>query len=58
MKVAIVHNNEAKTLEVTERLVALLTQAGIKINEKNPELVISVGGDGTFFRLFIGLIIG
>ncbi|MBO0480835.1 NAD kinase [Candidatus Enterococcus courvalinii] len=52
MKVAIVHNNEAKTLEVTERLVALLTKAGIKINEKNPELVISVGGDGTLLSAF------
>lgn len=28
MKVAIVHNKEAKTIEVTERLNALLEQAG------------------------------
>ena len=30
MKVAIVHNKEAKTIEVTERLNALLEQAGIQ----------------------------
>ena len=30
MKVAIVHNQESKTLEVTERLKHLLEQAGIQ----------------------------
>ncbi|NAB27050.1 NAD kinase, partial [Enterococcus durans] len=44
MKVAIVHNQESKTLEVTERLKHLLEQAGIQTDEQQPELVISVGG--------------
>ena len=52
MKVAIVHNKEAKTIEVTERLNALLEQAGIQRDDHEPELVISVGGDGTLLSAF------
>lgn len=52
MKVAIVHNKEPKTLAVTERLKNLLAQANIKIDDQQPELVISVGGDGTLLALF------
>ncbi|MGX7173143.1 NAD kinase [Enterococcus ratti] len=52
MKVAIVHNQERKTVKATERLKNLLSQAGIQINEQQPELVISVGGDGTLLSAF------
>ncbi|EMF0128045.1 NAD kinase [Enterococcus hirae] len=52
MKVAIVHNQEAKTIEVTERLKALLTQSAIQIDGQRPDLVISVGGDGTLLSAF------
>ncbi|MGC3625349.1 NAD kinase, partial [Enterococcus faecium] len=52
MKVAFVHNKEAKTIEVTERLNALLEQAGIHRDDHEPELVISVGGDGTILSAF------
>ena len=52
MKVAIVHNQESKTLEVTERLKHLLEQAGIQTDEQQPEFVISVGGDGTLLSAF------
>ncbi len=47
MKVAIVHNKEAKTIEVAERLNTLLEQAGIQRDDQEPEMVISIGGDGT-----------
>ncbi|EOH88900.1 NAD kinase [Enterococcus villorum] len=52
MKVAIVHNQESKTLQVTKRLKNLLAQANIQIDEQQPELVISVGGDGTLLSAF------
>ncbi|MBF8807436.1 MAG: NAD kinase [Enterococcus lacertideformus] len=52
MKVAIVHNKESKTMKVTERLKKLLAQADIQIVEQKPELVISVGGDGTLLSAF------
>lgn len=52
MKVAIVHNQESKTLEVTERLKHLLERAGIQTDEQQPELVISIGGDGTLLSAF------
>ena len=52
MKVAIVHNKEAKTIEVAERLNTLLEQAGIQRDDHEPELVISIGGDGTLLSAF------
>lgn len=52
MRVAIVHNNQKKTLEIKEQLTKLLAQHGIICDERNPELVISVGGDGTLLSAF------
>ena len=47
IRVAIVHNQESKSVEVTKRLTTLLEQSENKIDQDNPELVISVGGDGS-----------
>lgn len=52
MKVAIVHNHEHLSKEVTGRLLLLLKQNNIEIDEQQPELVISVGGDGTLLSAF------
>ena len=43
IRVAIVHNQESKSVEVTKRLTVLLEQSENKIDQENPELVISVG---------------
>lgn len=52
MKVAIVHNNEEKSKRVTQQLLVLLEQQQIVVSETDPELVISVGGDGTLLSAF------
>ena len=52
MKVAIVHNNEEKSKEVTAQLLHLLASEGIEVSDHDPQLVISVGGDGTLLSAF------
>jgi NAD+ kinase len=52
MKVAIVHNIEDKSKAVTKRLAELLQQKNIQIDDHQPDLVISVGGDGTLLSAF------
>lgn len=52
IKVAIVHNQEKKTLEVLPILMALLKENQIEVEGKHPEVVISIGGDGTLLSAF------
>ncbi|EPH97678.1 NAD(+)/NADH kinase [Enterococcus faecalis 13-SD-W-01] len=52
MKVAIVHNNQEKSLAVTKNLETLLAKADIQVDMQHPELVISIGGDGTLLSAF------
>lgn len=52
IKVAIVHNQEKKTLGILPTLMDLLRKNQIEVDEKNPEVVISVGGDGTLLSAF------
>lgn len=52
MKVAIIQNHEEKSQQVTCELERLLAKAEILIDEREPELVISVGGDGTLLSAF------
>lgn len=52
MKVAIVHNNEEKSKRVTQQLLILLEREQIEVSEIDPELIISVGGDGTLLSAF------
>ena len=39
-----------RSLSVKEKLVSLLKRENFIINDDNPEIVISIGGDGTFLR--------
>lgn len=52
MRVAIVHNSEAKSKQVTHQLLTLFKEKKIEVDELHPELVISVGGDGTLLSAF------
>lgn len=52
MKVAIYHNNNAHTLKITEQLTKLLVAKHIEIDNENPDIVITVGGDGTLLGGF------
>ncbi|WP_071130867.1 NAD kinase [Enterococcus timonensis] len=52
MKVAIVHNQEEKTLKILPELMECLASHQIEIDADHPEVVISVGGDGTLLSAF------
>lgn len=52
MKIAIVQNETPKSLEVYQRLTGLLNDTSFEINEEEPDIVISIGGDGTLLSAF------
>ncbi|KRL63862.1 NAD kinase [Lactobacillus psittaci] len=52
MKVAIVKNPRKQSQLVAQQLEKLLLDQGIEIDGTNPEVVISVGGDGTMISAF------
>lgn len=52
MKVAIAHNNYPETLRVVEQLKKLLSENEFVFDEKYPDVVITVGGDGTLINAF------
>ena len=52
MKVSIISNQKPQSLEATATLKKLLSQTEIQIDEIHPDIVISVGGDGTLLSAF------
>ena len=52
MKVAIAHNNNEETLKVVAKLKELLEEKNIIYDAKYPDIVITVGGDGTLINAF------
>lgn len=49
-KIALVGNRLAASQTILSNLTTLLKEAGFQIDEKSPEIVISVGGDGTLLK--------
>ncbi|AEV95062.1 NAD kinase [Pediococcus claussenii] len=47
MKVALYHSDRDTSVMVSEKLVELLRESKIEIDDKNPDVVITIGGDGT-----------
>lgn len=52
MRVALVYNHQHQTLAVAQKLEKELLSQGIKINVRQPNVVISIGGDGTLLSAF------
>ena len=52
MKAAIVHNDYPTTQIAVRHLKGLLAEKSIMLDKRNPDLVISVGGDGTLISAF------
>lgn len=52
MKVAVAHNNNPETLKVAKHLKELLKENHIIYDAKYPDIVITVGGDGTLINAF------
>lgn len=52
MKISIILNDYPKSYEVAELLTVKLMEAGFIIDDQRPDIVISIGGDGTMLRAF------
>lgn len=52
MKIAIVQNNTQESLPVVRQLRELLNEAELEIVTQKPDIIISVGGDGTLLSAF------
>lgn len=52
MKVAIQNNNTEASVKVAEELTERLINANIEINQVNPDILITIGGDGTLLSGF------
>ena len=52
MKVAIQNNDKPVSVEVANKLKHLLENAAIEINQTNPDILITIGGDGTLLSGF------
>lgn len=52
MRVAIVSNNTPKSMVIKKKISAKLSQTGIDFDDMTPNLVITIGGDGTLLHAF------
>ncbi|MBM7709997.1 NAD kinase [Enterococcus lemanii] len=52
LKVALVFNHVEKSIQVADQLKHLLVTSGNQIDQDNPDIVISIGGDGTLLSAF------
>jgi NAD+ kinase len=52
MKVAIQNNDKDISVEVAERLTKMLEAENIEINQSSPDILITIGGDGTLLSGF------
>ncbi|WP_427814482.1 NAD kinase [Enterococcus sp. 22-H-5-01] len=53
LRIGIIHNQEEKSIRILRRLRGLLAdKEGLEIVKQNPELVITIGGDGTLLSAF------
>lgn len=52
MQFAIQNNNKASSIQFAKELTQRLTELGHQVDAKAPEIVISVGGDGTLLSAF------
>ncbi|KRM95018.1 NAD kinase [Loigolactobacillus rennini] len=52
MRITIFHNSNPQSLHITADLSQKLKQNGFSVVEKNPDIVITVGGDGTLLSAF------
>ena len=56
MKIAIYYYKESNK-DKTEFIIQEAEKRGFVIDNDNPDIVFSIGGDGTFYVLFINILI-
>lgn len=52
MKIRIIHNHTEQSLRIASILKGKLVENGFEMEERKPEIIISVGGDGTLLSAF------
>ena len=52
MKVAIQNNDTPSSVKIAKKLTELLLEADIEINQTSPDILITIGGDGTLLSAF------
>ncbi|MDR1013212.1 MAG: NAD(+)/NADH kinase, partial [Lactobacillales bacterium] len=52
MRIAIFHNHEKQSFKAAQKLKKLLLQFSFVLDKNNPDVVLSVGGDGTLLSAF------
>lgn len=52
MKIALIQNETEKSIELYKKLLFLLESNGLVIDQEEPDVVISIGGDGTLLSAF------
>lgn len=52
MRIALVHNQKSASVRLAREFLERIEEAGLEINEKDPELIVSIGGDGTLLSAF------
>lgn len=58
--ITIAYNNLDKSIEAKNILVEKLLKSDFQVSdqiEKNTELIISIGGDGSFYKQYINLVL-
>lgn len=49
-KIKIISNNSDKTKMIKRKILNLIKRYGFSINEDNPDIIVIIGGDGTFLK--------
>lgn len=49
-KIKIISNNSGKTNVIKKKITELIKRYKLSIDENNPEIVVAIGGDGTFLK--------
>lgn len=52
MEIALVSNETPQSLSIYKRLLLLFKETNLTINQQDPDIVISIGGDGTLLSAF------
>ena len=52
MRVALVNNHTAESIKLAEEFLSKIKAKGIQLDDENPNLVVTIGGDGTLLSAF------
>lgn len=52
MRIALVNNNKPVSIKLAEEFLSKIKATGIAIDDENPDLVVTIGGDGTLLSAF------